>query len=396
MARAVGAPTSGAKNTLSTAVFAEVSRCLEATSETDRMAEWYRCCACADGSSYREWLESPKPQTMTWWQAPSDELMAQHQPARAKVVSVVTTGTNAPEDRALSVNEYARLACILTQHEGAKQALLDSQLNLTRAQLDRSERRDDFWSHTIAPLFNSPDTAISFNPPIDLPEVNANAAPLGIRGGSRLMRAWSGTRSLFTVAYTNWSASGQNDPTNFSSFLPKAPGGGEEIPADARRAFVLFYVLRCGTENEDATVLDCVSRISKAPYDDIEETDPRFGFLERGSTEGSLGPSERKRRREEDTSVSTAFLEGAQCLAEAISTPRGDLTSPATSARGSATIMETTRLLEDYSRLLVLLRNAKSEAADNDYVKMLETQVRHAKDRIRHSQKIEEEMNAAR
>jgi hypothetical protein len=94
--------------------------------------------------------------------------------------------------------------------------------------------------------------------------------------------------------------------------------------------------------------------------------------------------------------VSTAFLEGAKGLAEAISTPRDDLTSPATSARGSATIIETTRLLEYYSRLLVLLRNAKSESADAEYIEMIETQVRHAKDRIRHSQKIEEEMNAAR
>ena len=77
----------------------------------------------------------------------------------------------------------------MTQHEDAKQALLDSQLNLTRAQLDRSERRDDFWSLKIAPLFNSPDISVGFNPPVDLIGVSANAVPLSMRSGSRIMRS---------------------------------------------------------------------------------------------------------------------------------------------------------------------------------------------------------------
>jgi hypothetical protein len=37
-----------------------------------------------DGSSYREWLESPRMQTMPWWRAPSDELLSQYNPARLK------------------------------------------------------------------------------------------------------------------------------------------------------------------------------------------------------------------------------------------------------------------------------------------------------------------------
>jgi hypothetical protein len=97
---------------------------------------------------------------MTWWQAPSDELMTQHQPARAKGDSVVSIDDNASENRALSVNEYARLACILTQHEGADQSLLDSQINLTQAQLNRLDCRDDFWPLKIASFFNRVDTAI--------------------------------------------------------------------------------------------------------------------------------------------------------------------------------------------------------------------------------------------
>ena len=136
MARKVGAPTSGAKIALSTAVFADLSRRLSAFSDSDQVAEWYRCCPCGDGGSYREWLESPRAQTLTWWKAPSDELLAQYHPARMRNCSTVVRDANASDDRALSVSEFARLACILTQHEDAKQALLDSQLNLTRAQLD--------------------------------------------------------------------------------------------------------------------------------------------------------------------------------------------------------------------------------------------------------------------
>jgi hypothetical protein len=87
--------------------------------------------------------------------------------------------------------------------------------------------------------------------------------------------------------------------------------------------------------------------------------------------------------------VSSAFLEGAKCLAQAISSPHTDMISSATNALGSATMMVTTRLLEDCSRLLSMLRGEKSNSADVDYVEMIETQVGHAEDRIRYSQKVE-------
>jgi hypothetical protein len=217
IAKTVAAPTQGSKAALSTNVFAEAWRRVAAVSEQNRVAEWHRICG-GDGSSYQEWIESPRVQTMTWWKAPSDELLTQHNPARARSNTVVCRDATASDDRPLTVSEFARLSCILTQNEEAKRALLDSQLDLTRAQLDRSERRDDFWTKTVAPLFNSPDTLVSFIRPIELPGVCANVSPLTVRSGARLMRSWAGTRSLFTVSHMNWSASGQNDPTNFSSF----------------------------------------------------------------------------------------------------------------------------------------------------------------------------------
>jgi hypothetical protein len=216
MARVVGAPTSGAKNTLSTTVLAEVSKRLAASSHRDRETEWYRCCACGDGSSYKEWLESPRAQTMTWWKAPSDHLLKLQYPARLRNSSTGTRDENPAEDRPLNVNEYARLVCILTQQEDAKRALVDSQLDLTRSQLDLSERRADFWSLTIAPIFNSPDTAVSLHLPITLSGVCDEEAPLNLRSGSRLIQSWAGTRSLFTVIYAD-SYRGAQGPAHDSS-----------------------------------------------------------------------------------------------------------------------------------------------------------------------------------
>jgi hypothetical protein len=179
---------------------------------------------------------------MTWWKPPSDQLLKLQYPARLRNSSTETRAANPAEDRPLNVNDYTRLVCILAQDEDAKRALVDSQLDLARPQLDRSERRDNFLSLTIAPIFNIPDTTVSFHPPIALSGVCANDAPLSFRTGSRLMESWAGTRSLFNVAYANWSASGQNGPTNFSSFLPVAPSGDDHIPVDSRRALVLFHV----------------------------------------------------------------------------------------------------------------------------------------------------------
>jgi hypothetical protein len=359
------------------------------------MAEWHLIC-CGDGSSYREWIESPMVQTMTWWKAPSDELLTQYSPARARSNSVICRDATMSDDRPLTVSEFARLSCILTKNEEAKRALLDSQLDLTRTQLDRSERRDDLWTKTVAPLFNSPDIMVSIITPIELPGVCANASPLTVRSGARLMRYWSGTRSLFTVSHMNWSASGKNDPTNFPSFLPAALGGGDHLLAYSRRALVLFHILGFGTGHEDTTVLDCVRRTSKAPYDDLDECPIKSRTKTQLRIEASVGGTGRKRRHEEEYCASELFLEGAKRLAEAISAPSSDPSSFAANELGSATILETSRLIEEYSRLLSLVHNARSsESVYNDYIEILETQIRLAKDKIKMSQKREEERNAS-
>jgi hypothetical protein len=329
MEKAVSAPTQGTKATLSTKVFVETWIRISSVPQNESITEWHRCCPCGDGSSYRDWLESPRVQIMAWWRAPSDELLSQYNPARLKVSTSNSREQNASEDGPLTVDEFSRLACILTQHKESRRALLDSQLDLSRAQLGRSERRDDFRALKIAPLFNNPATLVSFKPPIDLPEILALAPPLAPRGGSRLLLSCSRTRSIFTVSHANWYSSGQNDPKIFISFLPAMVGGGDQIPVESRRALILFHILGCGTDHEHMEVLDCERRTSKAQYDDLEEASNGVSIGSLAKIFGTTSGSGIKRNNRDDDIIGQAFLEGANRLADAISAPQS---SPSTSS----------------------------------------------------------------
>jgi hypothetical protein len=133
MTKIVSAPTHATKATLSTNVFLHAWKRISTLPEIERYAGWHGCCPCGNGSSYREWLESPTVQKIRWCRAPSDELLSQYNPAGLK--RPTSHELNASDDGPLCVDEFARLACILTPHEDARRALLESQLDLTRAQL---------------------------------------------------------------------------------------------------------------------------------------------------------------------------------------------------------------------------------------------------------------------
>jgi hypothetical protein len=193
---------------------------------SERLAEWHRCCG-GDGLLYRHFLESPRVQTMTWWKAPLEDLLAQYCPVRAKKLGRTKMVSECPRsEKPLTVSECARLACIITENDGAKRALFDSMLDLKLAQLDLSESRDAYWSKTMCPLFNNATVLVNFVPPLELPDISPSQAPITDRSAYRLLESWTRTMSVVTCSYERWSASGQNDPTYFRSFVPVVPGVG--------------------------------------------------------------------------------------------------------------------------------------------------------------------------
>jgi hypothetical protein len=166
--------------------------------------------------------------------------------------------------------------------------------------------------------------------------------------------------------YARWTASGQNDPTNFRSFLPSSRQGSDEMNAGGKRVYILFSVLGCGTESEMTEILDCARRTSSVPYDD-GDYDPETA---------TARVSDRKGKRAGDDGNAELFLEGARCLANAISSRSSNASSLQTPRSvGSTSILETSKLIDEYSRLKNRLRSAMEEKDDPELIEMLKEQV---------------------
>jgi hypothetical protein len=145
--------------------------------------------------------------------------------------------------------------------------------------------------------------------------------------------------------------------------MPVGPGGGDLLPVESRRALVFFLRFAMQNCTEDTTVLDCVRRTSRAQYGDLED---RY-FKGNWQGKGGFSASGRKRRYYQDDAGPSEVFEGARCLANAISAPQSDSTS-AHNDVVSAAILENSRLIEEYSPLLVLLRDAKAASAEKEYI----------------------------
>ncbi len=79
---------------------------------------------------------------------------------------------------------------------------------------------------------------------------------------------------FFTVAYKNWSRSGQNGPEghDFAKFVPLA-SGTTSISTEGRCCLILFDALKCGTSAEDVDVLNFTCRLAPGAvgFDDGED-----------------------------------------------------------------------------------------------------------------------------
>jgi hypothetical protein len=90
-------------------------------------------------------VSSPEGQLATWKSAP----------CAAEQAGIVLRGNESNSNATvLSVADFARLCMLLTQDEKVRCALIASEKNLSRTELDVGARRDDFWSTTVALRYN--------------------------------------------------------------------------------------------------------------------------------------------------------------------------------------------------------------------------------------------------
>jgi hypothetical protein len=180
-----------------------------------------------------------------------------------------------------TANETARLAHVLVDPSNAT-ALTRLVSRASRDQLDCGLR--DPWSEEFQSLFNNP----KFEP--EVPEIAGGAVQETLdrfdpselkhkRDAAKLKSQWASIRSKFTVAYKNWSSSGQGDVDMFPSFCE-----GDEV---------LVYVF-------------CVFN-EKPAMEQVLRLLPENARVEEGISElrSAEHPTSLRRKRQRDVSVSS-------------------------------------------------------------------------------------------
>jgi hypothetical protein len=104
------------------------------------------------------WKDIFSPDFAAWVSDPvtiaiqTDADLHMFRPAPTRCASAIGAGDE--REPSFSVNEFARLCAILYCDNTVRSSLIRSGLNLTRAQLDRGETRDEFWETDVSPRFN--------------------------------------------------------------------------------------------------------------------------------------------------------------------------------------------------------------------------------------------------
>ena len=114
-------------------------------------------------------------------------------------------------------HEFARLCKVLASPEWTVALQRTVNPAATREELDAGI--EDAWSKEIEDTFNNPEFRPEGYRIVEgLEDVDPNLHPFE-RSGSLLKNRFTSARSDFTTAYLHWSASGQNDPDNFRTFI---------------------------------------------------------------------------------------------------------------------------------------------------------------------------------
>ena len=113
-------------------------------------------------------------------------------------------------------------------------------------------------SDIIAKLFND----ASYNPVYSfagvVEDIDTARPPVANRDGPFLKRQYQNARKRFSMAYHNWSKSGQNDPDLFSRFTVLRRD--ETLTPEGEKTLVFFHVLWCGSKFLDRALMDCIYR----------------------------------------------------------------------------------------------------------------------------------------
>jgi hypothetical protein len=229
------------------------------------------------GPDFVQFVTDPRNQTMIWHESPTDAALEAYKPVeaadrrRGASARISSLDENESSEPPLNLSEFGRLVCVLLQLEFVRRDLMASGLDLSRAQSDRHEGRDEFWSKSVSPAFNSPAIRVSLCAEGYLSDVNVNAPPRAHREGEKLKSIFFKSRGLFTKSYGKWSLSGQNDPERFADFLPRGPRS-TEISTEGKRALLLFVALKCGTSEEDTDALNFTKKLAPdgVGFDDMD------------------------------------------------------------------------------------------------------------------------------
>jgi hypothetical protein len=194
-----------------------------------------------------------------------DSTVREAEPAKSsrldrRNASIVHDGVAIP-DFTLSV--FARPIALLTTDPDTRAKLEQSQLNLSRPELDRGLSRDAFWCDAVAPAFHNKNVSPSLDMRGQVDEADSSAPPLISRLGNFLTGQYYSVKSHFTEAHRRWDLSGQlqSEAASFLSFCPTRRGTSG-ISNAGKRMMILFVALKYGTPYEDVEMLSMVLKLA--------------------------------------------------------------------------------------------------------------------------------------
>ena len=172
-----------------------------------------------------------------WYKSPVKDFYDESQPIQSSV----------------SISNLARLLSILTYDDQLCHLLIKSSAVLTYAELDTGVDPHEFQETHVVPLYMIPSlvTCISFTD--ELVSIDASLLSEVHRSGTELRKLFNEVRSQFTMAYSRWTKSGQNDPSNFIEFCHQNKQTGNTSTA-GKHYLVMFKTYRCGTNHEVSDV----------------------------------------------------------------------------------------------------------------------------------------------